>query len=60
MAWTMAGWETVEVDIEAEALVLRRRKPHDHRNMSLEELWPVYESGAWPKRLSLRRKEIYP
>ena len=60
LAWSVAGWETAEVDMETETLVLRRRKrPQAGRERSLEAMWPVHAAGRWPKGLSLRREDIY-
>ena len=59
LAWTAAGWETAEVDMEAETLLLRRMWAKAHRRPSLDEAWPVHSAGAWPAGLSLRREDIY-
>ena len=59
LAWTVAGWETAEVDMEAQTLLLRRKALEDARRFSLEEVWPVHTVGAWPESLSLRREDIY-
>ena len=59
LAWTTAGWETAQVDMEAETLLFRRREPEPIGNLDLDELWPVHSVGAWPSDLSLRREEIY-
>ena len=60
LAWTMAGWETADVDMDAERLRFRRRKrPEAVRKLSLDELWPVHATARWPEGLSLRREDIY-
>ena len=59
LAWTAAGWETAEVDMEAETLLLRRRPSETGRRLSLDEVWPVHSTGAWPVGLSLRREDMY-
>ena len=59
LAWTAAGWETAEVDMDAETLVLRRKPAETVRRLSLDEAWPVHSAGAWPVGLSLRREDIY-
>lgn len=60
LAWSAAGWETTDVDVEAETLLLRRRKgPEAARRFSLDEVWPVHSTAVWPERLSLRREDIY-
>ena len=59
LAWTAAGWETAEVDMDAETLLLRRRPTETGRRLSLDEAWPVHSAGAWPASLSLRREDMY-
>ena len=60
LAWSAAGWETAEVDMHAETLLLRRRqsaatmRPH-----TLAAVWPVHRAGTWPQGLSLRREDAY-
>ena len=29
------------------------------RPISLDELWPVHNVGAWPEGMSLRREDLY-
>ena len=59
IAWSAAGWETAEVDMEAETLLLRRKPTEVLRRLTLDEVWPVHSAGAWPEGLSLRREDIY-
>ncbi len=59
LAWTVAGWKTAEVDMEAETLLLRRKRAEAVRRLTLDEAWPVHSAGAWPESLSLRREDIY-
>ena len=59
LAWTMAGWETAEIDLESETLMLRRKNSETGRTLSLGEVWPVHSAGGWPEGLSLRREESY-
>ena len=60
LAWSVAGWETAEVDMDAETLLLRpRKRPEAIRTLSLDKLWPVHSVGVWPESLSLRRQDIY-
>ena len=60
IAWSVAGWETAEVDMEAETLLLRRRKRMKAvRKHDLDEVWPVQSVGTWPEGLSLRREDMY-
>ena len=58
-AWMAAGWETAEVDVRGETLLLRRRNTETVRRPSLDEVWPVHSAGGWPRGLSLDRAEIY-
>ncbi len=51
LAWSVAGWETADVDMDAETLLLRRKPPEAARKFNLDE--------AWPESLSLRREDIY-
>ena len=59
LAWTTAGWETAQVDMEAETLLFRRRESIPERRASLDEFWPVHSAGTWPADLSLRREDMY-
>ena len=59
LAWSAAGWETAEVDMDAETLRLRRKPAVSARRLTLDEAWPVHSAGVWPEDLSLRREEIY-
>ena len=59
VAWGAAGWETAEVDMEAETLLLRRRPTVSARRVTLDEVWPVHSAGGWPQDLCLRREALY-
>ena len=59
IAWMAAGWETAEVDVRGETLLLRRRHTKTIRRPSLDEVWPVHSAGGWPEGLSLDRADIY-
>ena len=59
LSWSAAGWETAEVDMDAETLLLRRKPTEVVRRLTLDEAWPVHSAGAWPEGLSLRREDIY-
>ena len=59
LAWGAAGWETAEVDMESETLLLRRRRRDHGPPLALDDLWPVHRAGAWPEGLSLSRTDIY-
>ena len=56
LAWTTAGWETAQVDMEAETLLFRRKHAEPVAGRTLDEFWPVHSAGAWPADLSLRRE----
>ena len=58
IAWTAAGWETTDIDMEAETLSFRRRK--SPQTPLLDEIWPVHPTRVWPEGgLSLRREDLY-
>ena len=59
IAWSAAGWETADVDMDAETLLLRRKRPNALGKLSLDEVWPVHPTAVWPEGLSLRREDIY-
>lgn len=59
LAWTVAGWETARVDMDAETLVLRRKHPEIVRKRSLDEIWPVHPTARLAEGVSLRREDIY-
>ena len=59
LAWSVAGWETAEVDMDAETLLFRRRHPKAEARPSLDEAWPVHPTAVWPEGLSLRREDLY-
>ena len=59
MAWTVAGWETAEVDMDDETLLLRRTSSQVSQTLDLDDLWPVHRTGGWPREFDLRREEIY-
>lgn len=57
-AWSVAGWETAEVDMESETLLFRRTHSKPVPRLSLEEAWPVHHTAVWPEGLSLRREGL--
>ena len=59
LSWSAAGWETAEVDMEAETLLLRPKPTVAVRRLTFGEAWPVHSVGTWPEGLSLRRENIY-
>ena len=59
LAWGTAGWETAEVNMDAETLLLRRKPAVTDHSLTLDEAWPVHSAGGWPEDLSLRREDIY-
>ena len=40
LAWSAAGWETADVDMDAETLLLRRKPLKAVRTLSLDEILP--------------------
>ena len=60
LAWMAAGWETANVDMEAETLMLRRSgRSGTPRKPTLDQVLPVHSAGGWPEGLSLSRREMY-
>ena len=59
LAWNAAGWETAEVDMDSEMLLLRRKRTENLPKRSFDEIWPSISIGEWPKDLSLRREDMY-
>jgi len=59
LSWGASGWETAEVNMDAETLLLRRKTTETVRRPSLDEAWPVHSAGAWPEGLGLSREDIY-
>ena len=59
LAWSVAGWETAEVDMESETLLFRRRHSKAIPRLSLDEAWPIHPKAVWPDGLSLRRENLY-
>ena len=59
LAWSAAGWETAEVDMDGETLLFRRTQPDLQPRLTLDEAWPVHPTAVWPERLSLRREYLY-
>ena len=60
VAWSAAGWQTAEVDMEAETLLFRPKKRSRTLTASiLDAEWPGRDMGPWPEGLSLRREDMY-
>ena len=60
LAWSIAGWETADVDMEAETLSFKPgRPPQAPPTFNIDAVWPVRSVGAWPEGLSLRREDMY-
>ncbi len=59
LAWRAADWETAEVDMDAQTLLLRRKRPETGHRLTLDDIWPVHPTAVWPEGLSLRREDIY-
>ena len=65
LAWSAAGWETADVDMNAETLSFRRQK--SSKTPLLDKIWPTHPTrtwpvrsvGKWPEGLSLRREDMY-
>ena len=60
LAWTAAGWETADVDMDAETLSFKPgQRPVSLPTINIDEVLPVRSVGAWPEGLSLRREDMY-
>ena len=60
VAWSAAGWETAEVDLETETLVFRPKKRSSvYSATDSVDLLPPRSLGPWPSGLPLRREDIY-
>ena len=59
LAWTLAGWETAHVNMDAETLLLRRKHPEVVRKLSLDEWWPPHPTARLAEGVSLRREDMY-
>ena len=57
LAWTSAGWDAANVNLEIGSLTFRRRRTQP---INLDEVWPVHPTLRWPKGgMSLRREDLY-
>ena len=60
LAWTAAGWNVAEVDMETETVVFKREDATVDRSLfDLDVVFPVHHIDAWPEGLSLRREDMY-
>lgn len=65
LAWHAAGWRTRAVDLAAEALVFERIEDATFSNdstaqaLSIRELFPPHDFGAWPEGFAASREQIY-
>ena len=68
LAWQAAGWQTREVDIDAETLVFARSTgvplesvttPTRRRKFSIGEILPPHDPGPWPEGFTVSREQIY-
>ncbi len=64
LAWCAAGWRTSAVDLMAEALVFERvddaaASKDGQQPLSIEEIFPPHDFGAWPEGFSASREQIY-
>ena len=63
LAWHAAGWRTSAVDLSAEALVFERiddaaTPNRRQRHLSIDEIFPPHDFGAWPEGFSASREQI--
>ena len=56
LAWTSAGWDAANVNLEIECLTFRRRRSEP---INLDEIWPVHHAGHWPTGFTVSREQIY-
>ena len=54
LAWSVAGWETAEVDMDAETVLFRRTSPRPRAGFRSKEARPVHPTAGWPEDLRLR------
>ena len=72
LAWQLAGWKTVAVDLAGESLVFERHGTKSEEiqtdgatarthgcGVDFDEAFPPYNPGPWPAGLSLRREDLY-
>ncbi len=64
LAWCAAGWRTRAVDLMTEALVFERVDDaatwnRGQQALSIEEIFPPHDFGAWPEGFSANREHIY-
>ena len=60
LAWSIAGWETADVNMAAETLSFKPgQRPVSLPTIDIDEVWPARSVGSWPEGLSLRREDIY-
>ncbi len=59
LAWSIAGWETTQVDMAGETLLFRRTPSVPASRLPLDEAWPIHPTAVWPEGLSLRRTDLY-
>lgn len=57
LAWSVAGWATAEVDMVSETLLFRRTQPDPISRLSLDEVWPVHPTAAWPEAIFRRYRD---
>ena len=64
LAWQAAGWRTSRVDLLAESLVFLRLETvasagQGQRALSIEEVFPPHDFGAWPEGFTMSREQLY-
>ena len=57
LAWTSAGWDAANVNLQIGSLTFHRRRTQP---INLDEIWPVHPTLRWPKGgVSLSREDLY-
>lgn len=56
LAWTSAGWDAANVNLEIESLTFRRRRKQP---INLDEIWPARHVGHWPPGFTVSREQIH-
>ena len=56
LAWTAAGWDAANVNLEFESLTFHRR---EKGAINLDEIWPVHKAGGWPVGFTASREQLY-
>ena len=64
LAWHAAGWKTSGVYMLAESLVFERLESapsaeHGQPALTLDEIFPPHDFGAWPEGFTMSREQLY-